>query len=1015
MNITRLAVTRVQVTLTFLLFVLLGGVIAYDGLPKAEDPGFTIRQVSIVTGFPGASPRRVEQLISARLEEALQQIPQLKTIRSTSRSGVSLVSVEISDTITDLAPIHTDIREAVEDVQADLPADAMPSEVNTDAATVYGVVYAVVSDGFSHLETVNAAKRVKDAMLLVPEASKVRLYGEQQRRIALEFEHGRLARMGLTPDGLAAALRSTNIVTPGGTISVGGEILSIEPSGSFTTIDDIRAMLVTLPSGALVSLSDLVEVKDALEVPAAPRAFYNGQEAVFVGVAQRPGGNSERFGEQIRETAERLRADLPLGLELEVVNFQPDDVQVKIDDFLSSLIQSIVIVFIVMMAFLGVRTGLIVASLIPTVVCATFFGMNLLGIGIDQMSLAALLIALGMLVDNSIVIAENTQVRMQRGETAIEAAVGAANELRIPLLVSSLTTCAAFLPVYLAPGGASEFVGPIFKVVTIALMSSWFLAITTLSLICVLFLQVPVRTETTYNAPVYQFYRRAIRSVLRHRALSVAASLALLFAAVWGFGFVKTGFFPPSEKPSFTLSVELAPGTDEAVSGATLERLHSFVETELDGPNGVVVYASMQGSAMPPFSLSYGGPPESPGTLAALLHTHRRADIDRLTREVEDWVKSEIPGATVSAQPLVMGPGGAAPIGVELSSTNEDALLKALSETTAWLRDQAGTRNLSDDWGPRTKKLRVRVDSGRSELAGVSHQDVASSLLTSLSGIEATQLRTGETSVPVQLLAGGEDLDLIGLENLTVFGQSASVALQQVADIEIAWDFGLVRRKNRRRAIQITAWPEPGISAHGIQASLMSWTTAQAWPDVHVEQAGELSDSAEANANLMSTIPLVVMVITGLLMLQFNDVRKVFINLAVLPFSLIGVTAGLLLFDSYFGFITMLAVISLFGLVLNNGNVLLDRIQLELDAGREPLSAIVEGSVTRVRPILLTTATTVTGLVPLYVGGGPMFEPLAVTLMAGLVFGTALTLGLVPVMYSVLFQVDATDPTESGV
>ncbi len=1010
MNLTRFAVTRIQVTLTLLVFVLVGGLLSYGNLPKAEDPGFTIRTVSIVTPFPGASPRRVEQLVSAPIEEELQQIPELSAIRSTSRSGTSVVVVEIQDDIADLDPVHDEIRQAVDDAQRELPADAHQSIVNADVATVYGVVYALTYEGFTHTEAVATARQVKDRLLLLSEASQVELFGVQERRIALRFDHGRLARMGLTPNQLAGLLQSTNIVTPGGELSVGAEVLSIEPSGSFESVGDVAAMVVRLPDGALVSLSDIVDVEEELATPSEPWASYNGEPAVFIGVSQREAGDSARFGAESRAAVAAFLADLPLGLELQEVNFQPDDVQVKIDSFVSSLLQSVTIVFIVMMLFLGARTGAIVASLIPTVICATFLIMSGFGIGVDQMSLAALLIALGMLVDNAIVMAENTMVRMQGGADAVEATVGAAVELRIPLLVSSLTTCAAFLPVYLAPGGASEFVGPIFKVVTIALLSSWILATTVLPAICVLFLpdSPPTRNDAT-DTPAYNMYRRVIRGALRHRWAALTGSLLFLGAGLAGFRTVPVAFFPPSEKAAFTAQVELPAGTDSPATLDALRRLDSFIETELaateDTP-GVVAHAAMQGASMPRFSLTYSGPDKAPGSLALLLHTTDRAGVEGWASVLERWVEAELPGATVSASPLVLGPGGAAPIAVELSSTDEDALLAASEQTVAWLRAQPGVRNVADDWGPRTKKLSVDIDPTRARLAGVTNQDVALSLLTSLSGVEATELREGDEAVPVELLAqGSETLDIVGLQNLTVFGQAGSVALQQVAEVDVLWDFGLIRRKARRRAIEVSGYPSPGTSTSDVQGALLAWVDSQAWPGVTAQAAGELADSAEANAKLMSTVPLVFMIVVLLLMVQFNDVRKTFINLAVLPFSLTGVTVGLLLFNSYFGFITLLAIISLFGIVLNNGNVLLDRIGIELEEGREPLDAIVEASVQRLRPILLTTATTVTGLVPLYLGGGPMFEPLAVTLMVGLLFGTVLTLGLVPVMYAVLFRV----------
>jgi multidrug efflux pump subunit AcrB len=1015
-NVTRWSVERLQVSLTFMIVIVVGGILAYVSLPKAEDPGFAIRKASVVTPFPGASPRRVEELVTSPIEEALQQIPEISKISSTSRSGRSVIVVEIDDTIDDLDPVFADIRDAVEDVQSELPDDALDSITDTNVGTVFGVVLALTGDGFTHGEMTKAAEDLKDRLLQLDDASKVEVFGDQQRRIALRFDHTRLARQGLTPNSLIGVLRTTNVVTPGGEIILGDEILGIEPSGAYGSVEDVEQQVVALPSGELTTLDQLVRVEDGFDTPEDPRAFYDGKEALFVGVSLRKGGNSTEFGAQVREATRTFQAELPLGLEITELNYQPDDVDGKIWAFMSSMIQSVVIVFVAMMIFLGLRTGAVVASLIPAVMCATFLVMYALGIGIDQMSLAALLMSLGMLVDNAIVMAESTMVRVKAGSTTAEAVVATAQELTIPLLVSSLTTCVAFLPVYISPGGASEFVGPIFMVVTISLLASWVLALTTLPVVLVLGLKsdnLTNRRDDTQGT-IYATYRRFVLATVRYRWPVVIGSVLILVAGVVAFREVPVAFFPPSEKPAFTVKISLPAGTSSDAAAEAHARIEAFLRDDLaarDAQGGVLHTGTMLGGALPRFTLTYNGPEATPGSMALLVHTTDRAGVEGWAEELERWVEVEIPGATVSANPLVLGPGGAAPVAVQLGSNDEAALFASVEATKAYLREQPGARNVADDWGPRTKRVTVEVDPRRARLAGVTHQDVANSLLTTFSGVEATELREGEEAVPIELIAeGSEEIDLEGLRNLTVFG-ARPVPLEQVANIDVAWDFGTIRRLDRQRVVEVSADIVEGAAADDIQNGMLSWIDARqaepGWRGVDATAAGELADSEKANNRLLSTLPVVFLLTILLLMMQFNDVRKTFINLVVLPFAIPGVTLGLLVFDSYFGFITLLAIISLFGILLNNGNILLDRIQIELDEGRQPLDAIVEGCVTRLRPIFLTTTTTVVGLVPLYFGGGPMFEPLAVTLMVGLTFGTVLTLGLVPALYSVVFGVRA--------
>ncbi|NCG22107.1 MAG: MMPL family transporter, partial [Rhodobacterales bacterium] len=665
---------------------------------------------------------------------------------------------------------------------------------------------------------------------------------------------------------------------------------------------------------------------------------------------------------------------------------------------------AVVIVIVVMVIFLGFRTGIIVASLIPGAMVATFLLMGSFGVGIDQMSLAGLLIALGMLVDNAIVMSETCLVRLDQGQTPREAALGASQELWAPLLVSSLTTAAAFLPFYLGQGGSSEFVAPIFKVVTMALMASWMLAMTMIPLFCAYGLKPPTEKKAVGTPKWIQFYEKILLAVLIRPVASLAAATAALALALYGFGSVPVKFFPPSEKPAFVAQLEFAPGTTLENTAAIAAQIDHHLASM--GDDRLVSWATMIGDTLPRFVLTFDGPERQQNVISALLTTRHREDVDGLMDELNHYLESTYPEALVLLSPLQLGPPVDHPVAFKISGNDIDGLMTKVRAVEERLRQTEGLRAVGNDWGWRTKKIRVVVDPTRSRLAGVTNQDVATSLLTGVSGLPVTDYRDGDDVVPVVLRGTGKPR----VDELDVFSAAgaAPVPLAQVADLDLQFQFPKIRRENRRRLVTVYADTEPGFNAAAISKDVVTWldTEATAWDaQYRWEEDGEAQASAEANESVMSTLPIAIVVIGMLLVIQFNSIRRSVINVIVLPYAFVGVTVGLLATGSYFGFMTLLGIISLFGVVINNANVLIDRIDLEIGEGLDPPEAILAAARSRLRPILLTTATTVLGLIPLWLGGGPMFQPMAVVLIFGLLFGTVLTLALVPLFYSVFFRI----------
>ena len=1024
MDITRAAIEKSRITGVVLLAILVGGLSAYNGMSRAEDPGFTIRVAQVLTIFPGASPDRVENLVSDKLEAVIQEIPELDFVVSTSKTGVSIVMVTIRQEFTQMRPIWDDLRRKVDKLRPELPDGIVGPTVNDEFGDVFGVVVALTGEGFSFAELDAVADEVRDELLRVPDVAKVEIHGTQDERVFVDYDNARLAELGLSPIQLQQILESANIIIPGGAVSTGVERIALEPSGNFESVDDLRQAVVTLPGRSeILYLEDLAAVSRGYIDPPGSMVRASGTPALALAISMREGGNIITLGAGVRRELARLQSVYPLGVEFDVVAFQPDIVERKVADFVVNLLQAVGIVLAIMLLFLGLRTGLVVASLVPMAMVMALLVMSFLGIGLDQMSLAALIISLGLLVDNSIVMAESIVVQIAEGKPRIDAAVDSARELRGPLFISSLTTAAAFLPFFLSESDTGEYTAPLFKVVTITLLSSWVLALTMTPLLCVLFLKVKsVASDQSFNTRFYRWYRGALLAGLRHRVASLAGVVVVFVVALQGFAFIPNIFFPPSDKAIFTVEYELPAGTSIERTAAVIAAVDRFIGNELaigDGTEeggrvaGVTNWATFIGNGGPRFYLSHNPKPNSPDYAFAIVNATSRAVItEELIPRLEIFSLEQFPDLEVKLNPLQLGPPVVAPVQVRLSGRDEDALFDIVDQVKAQLRSIPGTKNIGDDWGVRGKKLIVDVDQPRARRAGVSNQDIAISLQTALSGFEATQYREGDEIIPVTLRSSvASRTDLARLESLNVYAQATgrSVPLSQVADIQVVWQPSQVLRRNRLKTVTVSSELEAGVTPTQVVAQLRPWLAAEqeAWPLGYLSEfGGEEESSVRANQAIGEKMPIGGLIILLLLILQFNSVRRTAIILMTIPLGLIGVVIGLLAANSYFGFMTLLGIIALAGIVINNAIVLIDRIGIERDQnGLDAPRAIVEAAQRRFRPILLTTATTIAGLLPLWFGGGPMYEPMAITIIFGLLFATMLTLGVVPVLYSVFFRV----------
>ena len=1025
MNIAQLSIEKNRITLIILFSIILMGLSMYASLSRDSMPPFTIRVASIVSEFPGASPERVEQLVTDKIEKVAQEMPELKDVSSTSRTGLSVVSVTLKDEVDakDLQAVWDRLRRKLDDIKG-LPQEVVPDLDDDGIGDVYGIVVGLTSDGFSFAQMKEYADDIKDDLIKIPEAAKVSLGGLQEERVFVEFDNAKLNEYGLTANMLKNIISATNILSSGGQINLGEERIILEPTGNFNSVSDISSMLIPVGNGGtqLIQLGDIAAVKKSYIDPPVQIVRFNGERAVSLHINLKENANVIDLGEKVNAKLMAWQSKLPVGLELSRVSSLDTYIEAKIDNFVVNLIQSISIVLLVMLVFLGFRTGLIIASLIPIVIVTTLMIMGVIKIGLNQVTLAALIMALGMLVDNAIVVAETIMVKMENGMKAMKAAVDAAAELFMPLLISTLTTSAAFLAFYMSPTSMGDIVGPIFVVITIALLSSWLIALTVITLFCYLFLKIDTDNPklSFIDKAILKLkgmYKALILKALVNRLKVIALVIFMFAGALYGFKYIDFLFFPDSDRNMVTVDINLPAGIKIESTSVVVKEIEDYMLANLQvnasRPTGIVDWSSYVGKGPESYDLGYSQGEADSSYAHILINTSSFAVNNEIVNDLDLFGFETFPNAEVKVGVLAGG-GGGVPIEIKVSGESPDQLAVIAESIKLKLSEISGTKNIKDNWGPKSKKLLIDIDQNRAQAAGVTSQDIATSLKTVLDGFKTGEYREDDKSIPIMMRSdANQQQSLASLETLNVYAQSSgrSVPLLQVAEIIPQWQYSKIKRLNLERTINVTSELAATGNASQITAEIKPWLADQQlnnWPENYVyELGGDAKQSAESMGSVISYLPLSGFIIILLLVIQFNSFRHVTMVVLTIPLGIIGVTIGLLLFGEPFGFMPFLGVISLAGIVINNAIVLLDRVGIENKASGKKLNdAIVVACLQRFRPIILATFTTVLGMLPLYLSGGEMWEGMAVSIMVGLLFGTVITLIFIPVIYSLMYRVN---------
>jgi len=1022
MNITKIAINSNRVTYVVLLLIIVMGIIGYKSLSRDSMPPYTIRTATVVTNFLGAGPDRIETLVSDKIEEVVQEIPEVDYVESESRTGISIVTVTLKENVleAELQPIWDRLRRKVDLIRPDLPDGINgPTVKDDDIGVVYGIIAGFESDGFEYEETKEYADDLKKQLIALENAAKVELGGVIDERIFVDFNDADLSKYGLSGSQLKSSISSTNIIIPAGEVNLGEERIIIEPTGNLESVEDIENLLIPIgQKGETIKLGDLTTVRRDYVTPRKSLVKLNGREGISLYISLKKGANIIQLGSEVDALLADYNQYLPIGLNVKRIASQDIDVATNVQSFVTNVMQSIVIVLLVMLFFLGLRTGLVVASLIPLAIICTLLFMGIFDIGLNQVSLAALIMALGMLVDNAIVVAESMMVKMESGESATSAAISSSKELTIPLLISSLTTSAAFLAFYLAESSMGEIMGQLFLVITIALLSSWVMALTIVPLLAIFLIKVNKNKKKKKSIfdMLNKHYNRILLVVLKKPFLTIVSIVVLFFASIYGFGKLPFTFMPDSERNLVTFDLNLPLGTSIETTQENILIIEDYIRKNLlvneSRDKGISDWSAYIGKGPNSYDLGYTQGEANSGYAHLLLNTSSGEDNQMVIDSLEAFCFNKLPDAQTTIKRLGSGGGAAVPVEIRLSGDNIGELYLMVNAIKDKLLTIPGSKNVDDDWGPKIKKLIVQVDQTKLSQSGLTNQDIALSLNTYLSGQNVGDYREDDNTIPIVMqAAGNQNTTFEKIESLSIFSQRTgkNIPLAQVASILPDWQYAKILRRDLKRTITVNCELQNGYTASDITSVLKPWIEEQykSWKrGYEYELGGEAESSSDAMGAVIAKLPLAFFIIVLLLVVQFNSIRKTVIVLATIPLGIIGVVGGLLAAQSYFSFTAFLGVISLAGIVINNAIVLLDRIEMEIDVNkRGSYDAIIQATNERFRPILLTTFTTSLGLIPLWLGGGAMWEPMAIGIIFGLLFATVITLLFVPVVYKLLFKV----------
>ncbi|WP_462160384.1 efflux RND transporter permease subunit [Pseudoalteromonas maricaloris] len=1017
MSLAKWSIENKVISWMFALLLLIAGAVSYLGLGQLEDPEFTLKKAMVVTMYPGASPQQVEEEVTFPIENAIQSLPYVDYVTSISSPGKSQITVEMKSKYRkkDLQQIWDELRRKVNNLSPKLPPGVRPPSVIDDFADVYGELYAITGEGYSYDELKDYVDFLKRELVLVEGVSKVTVAGEQQAQVIVEISTQKLSQLGIAPSYIFSLLQAQNTVSNAGKIRVGDESIRLHPTGEFTDVAELEGLLISKPGAKeLIYLGDVAKVtREYAEVPNHITRF-DQKRALLVGVSFTSGVNVVEVGKEIEHHLQQLEYQRPYGITINTVYNQPTEVETSVDGFIVSLLEAVAIVIIVLLIFMGVKSGILIGGILLITVLGTFIFMKIFAIDLQRISLGALIIALGMLVDNAIVVTEGILINIKRGQSKVKAAVNIVEQTKWPLLGATVIGITAFAPIGLSSDASGEFAGSLFWVLLISLLLSWVTAITLTPFFANMMFKGPKEKSSDtseeddpYKGVIFTVYKSMLTFCLKNRAITIISMVLLLVAAVVGFKSVKQSFFPASNTPMFYVDYWHYQGADIRSTAQNVEKIESFL---LADPVVNEVTATI-GQGAPRFMLTYSPEKQYDAYGQLIVRVKDREAVVSMIAKLRDYeLENELDGR-LKIKRMEIGPSTDAKIEARFSGPDPVVLRQLAEEAKGIISQDDKAFNIRDNWRQRTKLIRPQFNELKARRLGISKSDLDQLLLTSVSGNKVGLYRDGTQLLPIIARSPEEErLNVENLGDLQIFSPVLSVYVpvsQIVDDFSVTWEDSLIMRRDRKRTITVMADHDvigdetPAKLFARVKADIEAIELPQGY---EMQWGGEYESSSKAKKAIFGSLPIGYLAMFMITVLLFNSVKKPLVIWSTVPLAIIGVTAGLVLLQAPFSFMALLGLLSLSGMLIKNGIVLMDQINIEIDSGKSPYQAVFDSGVSRVRPVSMAAITTILGMIPLLFD--VFFQSMAVTIMFGLGFATILTLIVLPVLHCVYFGIE---------
>jgi multidrug efflux pump subunit AcrB len=1046
MNIAEFSIKKNVITWTLTVVMLFLGYLAYQNLSRLEDPEFVIKDAVVITPYPGASPDEVEKEVTEKIEKAVQELGQLRRVESYSSRGLSTVRVTIQDSFdkTTLPQVWDEMRRKINDVQGQLPPGAGPSLINDDFGDVYGVYFALTGEGYSYAELKKVAELLKRELLTVTDVKKIVFFGEQNEAIYVEMAKEKMAALGITRKEIFDALSAKNLPVDAGRIKIGSEYVPIFPTGIFRSETDFEDLFIASRGGKLIYLRDVADIRRDYMDPPRTLLRYNGKPAIGLAISTVQGGNAVTMGNAVKQRIGELMPRIPMGMELGVISMQSDAVTAAVDGFLVNLVEAVLIVIVVLLFFMGMRSGLIIGFILVLTIAATFVLMDYYAIALERISLGALIIALGMLVDNAIVVVDGMKVRMEQGMNGLQAAKAVVGQNAVPLLGATAVAVLAFASIGSMQNSTGEYCRSLYLVILISLSLSWLTAVTTTPLMTRQFVlgrkkkKADSQADTgPYSGKFYRMYRRLLVTAIRFRWITIAVVVGLFALSIVGFGYVDNMFFPPSTRPQLNIECQFREGTHIRDTEKGVARMEAYLRTL----EGVTDIASAIGSGHSRFLLTYDVPVDAGAHYCSILVSVTDYEaIDRLYQNMQTDLERMMPDVTVNVKKFALGPSSGGKIQLRINGPDTDVLRGLAEKAMAVMEADPETKALRSEWGATVKVVQPVIAEDRARRLGIDRPMVAQAIQSNFSGTTTGVYREGIELIPIIARApAAERRTMENMRDIQIFSPTAgrNIPLAQVVDgFTTQSENARISRRQRRSMIKMhcdarTELPsilferiKPKVEqalgvdteaylgaevnpenygANTIKVKYDDIIPLKGMPGYFMAWSGEAEDSADSQSKLADYIPIFFGMMILVVIFLFNAFRQPLIIWLTVPLSLIGVTAGLLLLRQPFGFMALLGLMSLSGMLIKNAIVLIDQIDLEIREGKAPFQAVVDSGVSRMLPVMLAALTTMMGMIPLF--QDPFFISMAVTIVFGLGFASLLTLLFVPTLYATLFKI----------